>query len=224
MMQITLDDLTGAALDPEGDGKQPKDEWRAHRLPSQKAIMRRMQATSRVEDAIGQLEHGVTIHLATLGSWSTHDVLIYLLERMGPDPADVVCATWSVGELAVRMLADAKRNGSLRSLKMLLDWRVTGWNGSVIQLLRSVSDQMRVTATHAKVFTLINRDWAFVYFGSANITANPRIEVQCLVESREVAEFHRSWIQECLDRGEPFGKVADRPNIRGEVEEVERDG
>ena len=209
-MQLSLDDLEGTDGDVyrepnRDDFRQPEDQWRSIRVPTQRSLMRRMTSTSRVEEAIGELEHDVTIHLATLGSWGTHNVLLHLLDRMGP--ADLTMATWAIGEEAYVRMLEYQDRGILRSMRVLVDWRFTSWNGKVAKFVKSNADILRVAAVHAKIFVLRNEHWAFSYFGSANLTNNPRIEVQCLVESRELAEFHCGWIEECLRRGAPFGVV-----------------
>jgi hypothetical protein len=49
-----------------------------------------------------------------------------------------------------------------------------------------------------------NDEWSITINGSANYTNNPRIEAGCIIPLKASAEFHRKWILELLEKGEPF--------------------
>ena len=53
---------------------------------------------------------------------------------------------------------------------------------------------------HAKVSLLQIEDAYFVIEGSANFTANPRIEQFVLTNSKELFDFHRAWMETLLKK------------------------
>ena len=57
---------------------------------------------------------------------------------------------------------------------------------------------------HAKAAVLINDDFAVSIATSANLTNNPRIEVYVIVDDPDIAEFHKTWIEKGLERGDNF--------------------
>jgi len=60
--------------------------------------------------------------------------------------------------------------------------------------------RMRCLENHAKVAAISLPDGSgFVIEGSANFTANPRIEQNIVARSRELYQHHTGWINECFD-------------------------
>ena len=53
---------------------------------------------------------------------------------------------------------------------------------------------------HAKVLLVSNAasDTYMTCEGSANLTANPRLEQYVFTNDRTLYEFHRTWMEECL--------------------------
>ncbi|MDD2328602.1 MAG: hypothetical protein PHZ13_09865, partial [bacterium] len=51
---------------------------------------------------------------------------------------------------------------------------------------------------HAKVVLIRTDDKYYVIEGSANWTGNPRIEQNVLVQSRDLFEFHKGWMEEYI--------------------------
>lgn len=161
----------------------------------------------RVSDTVAEvfppIERNHSYHYASAGLWSVHDLLFHLLRQTGP--ADVTIATWSMTEESVRMLVQGLESRLLRSMRMLIDARVTRRNASAYAFVKAHADQVRVTACHAKVTIIQNDDWAISINGSPNYTNNPRIESGVVTESRVVAGKHREWIEAEMAKLKPFG-------------------
>jgi hypothetical protein len=162
---------------------------------------------SRTSDTLAELlpviERGRSYHYASAGLWSVHDLLFHLLRQTGP--ADVWIATWSMTEDSVRMLVQGLESGLLRSMRLLIDARVTRRNASAYAFVQAHADQVRVTACHAKVTVIQNDDWAISINGSPNYTNNPRIESGVVTTDPAVASFHRDWIEAEMSKLKPFG-------------------
>ncbi len=160
---------------------------------------------SRCADVLGEIRHGETQHVVSMGEWSTEHVICHIAEQIGS--CDLIMATWSVSEAAVLRLAEAMEAGWIRSCRALMDWRVKVRRPNALTILRQAlgAADLYLENCHGKVYLLANDDWHVVWVGSPNLTTNPRIEASVLTESREVWEFHRAWIEGVIDRAKPFG-------------------
>lgn len=161
------------------------------------------KTNSRVAEVIGSLEMGVSLHYVSMGEWSTHDLLFHILKQTGP--ADVTFATWSFNEIAIRKMVDALKDGTIRSLKAILDWRIKVRRPKVYELVHFNVTDIRLTSCHAKVTVIANADWQIAIVGSANYTNNPRIEAGVIVCDPGIAQFHKEWMHQELQRAKPFG-------------------
>ncbi len=150
---------------------------------------------------IGPLHPDQHIHIPSLGSWSMHDVLAFLLRRTGP--ADVWITSWTITEEPVRLLLEHLQTGAIRSLKALFSERVEAMNPAAHQLAR-FNLQVKLTKIHAKSIVLLNDAWGITVGGSANFTRNPRIEKYIICTHRAIAEYERDWIEAVMADADPF--------------------
>ena len=160
------------------------------------------KAAAQLKNAVGEVRPGESIHYATAGDWSTHDLLLHLIGQIGP--AHVTASTWSISEPAVRHLVRALADGRILSLRMLVDWRVGQRSPEALQLARANAARLAMVNCHAKVSVLCNDRWSIAVVGSANYTNNPRIEAGVIAVDEAVAAFHRGWIEAELAGARPF--------------------
>ena len=150
------------------------------------------KANEKLHQVFGQVIDGQSIHYASLGDWSTHDLLFFLLEQTGP--ARVYFTTWAISEYAIRQLYQFIEHGLILELKGIFDYRNGIRKPAELQFLQKITTDIKAAKCHAKVTVLINDSWGVCVVGSANYTRNPRIEANVLCSVRDVAEFHRDWI------------------------------
>ena len=160
------------------------------------------KAMQGVQDVIGEIKMGETIHYGSFGEWSMHDLLAYLIQQTGP--AQVYIATWSISEIAVRSLLFNLQNGNITDLMMIFDWRIKVRRPEVYELAKFNISDIRLTTCHAKVTVIINDIWAIAIVGSANYTNNPRIEAGVISCDKNAAIFHKTWIMDELRHSDPF--------------------
>jgi hypothetical protein len=156
-----------------------------------------------IKEAFGRICQGHDYPYASGALWSTHDILEYILAQIGP--ADLTLCTWSVSIAAAEKLLQWKNAGTLRSVKMLVDWRVQVRTPGMMELAKKNSVDMRVSSCHAKAFILQNAEWSISMVGSANLTNNPRIECGHISTSEQVCNFHKAWILAEIENAKPFG-------------------
>ncbi len=168
------------------------------------------KALSRVQEVIGTVTMGESLHYVSIGEWSMHDILFHLLSQTGP--ADVYIATWSVSEDAVRQLIQKVTDGSITRLYGILDWRVKVRRPEAFELARFNVADLRLTTCHAKVTVIRNEAWGIAIVGSANYTNNPRIEAGVIACDFDVASFHQDWMASEILKADPFETQKTRRN------------
>jgi len=175
----------------------------AEQVESSKQAARLCKIRERLESAFGCFQAGTDYPYASGAEWSTHDLIVYMLDQIGP--AHLTAATWSVAEHAAHKLIGLLESRQLLSVSMLVDWRVQVRTPGFLPIARSKFSRIHVSSCHAKCFVLHNDAWHLSCVGSANFTNNPRIEAGHISTSSETAEFHRRWIMDEITKAAPFG-------------------
>lgn len=171
-------------------------------LAEHRVQARLAKARSWVADVVGDIAKGQTIHYATMGEWSSHDLLYHMLGITGP--AAVWVATWSITETPVRELVDRLRVGAITELNMLLDWRTRVRCPEALSLAKANAATLRLANCHAKVTVIRGGGWDVTVVGSANYTNNPRIEAGVVSTDAAAADFHQAWIAAEIANAAPF--------------------
>ncbi len=160
------------------------------------------KSNSIVRDVIGTLQPDQSIHYASGGQWSSHDLLFHILDQTGP--AKVWLCTWSISELAVRQIMEKLDAGIIQELHCIFDWRVKVRRPEALQLAQQIVTDVKLTTCHAKVTVIQNDSWNISIVGSANYTNNPRIEAGVISTDPAVASFHLQWMSGVLLNSKPF--------------------
>ena len=150
------------------------------------------KANEKLHQVFGKVIDGQSVHYASLGDWSTHDLLFFLLEQTGP--ARVYFTTWAISEYAIRQLYQFIEHGLILELKGIFDYRNGIRKPAELQFLHKITTDIKAAKCHAKVTVIENDNWGISVVGSANYTRNPRIEAGVLCCDKTVAAFHRDWI------------------------------
>ena len=162
------------------------------------------KANQKISDVIGDIVQGQTTHYASLGDWSTHDLLFYLLRITGA--ARVYFTTWAISEFAIRQLYLFIESGLILELRGIFDYRNGIHKTAELEFLRNITTEIKAAKCHAKVTVIENDTWGIAIVGSANYTRNPRIEAGVICADKEIAAFHRTWILNELNNISDFEK------------------
>lgn len=160
------------------------------------------KANAKLQEVFGTISQDQTVPFVSLGDWSTHDLLFFLLEQTGP--ARVYFTTWAISEYAIRQLYNLIEQGRILQLKGIFDYRNGIRKPAELQFLEKISTEIKPAKCHAKVTVLENDNWGISIVGSANYTRNPRIEAGVLFSLKEVATFERNWIEKELSNNSVF--------------------
>ena len=167
------------------------------------------KSNQKIVEIIGEIKQGGSSHYASLGDWSTHDLLFYLLNITGA--ANVYFSTWAISEFAIRQLFNLIESGLILELKGIFDYRNGIHKTAELEFLRNITTEIKAAKCHAKVCVIENDTWGIAIVGSANMTRNPRIEAGVICADKKIAAFHKGWILNELNNTSDFEK-ADRGN------------
>jgi hypothetical protein len=159
-------------------------------------------ANAKLQEVFGSISQDRILPFVSLGDWSTHDLLFFLLEQTGP--ARVYFTTWAISEYAIRQLYNLIGQGMILELKGIFDYRNGIRKPAELQFLEKISTEIKPAKCHAKVTVLENENWGISIVGSANFTRNPRIEAGVIFTMKEVAAFERNWIEKELSNKSVF--------------------
>lgn len=148
--------------------------------------------SQKLFDVINQVDHGKTVHWFTAGSWSMHQLLQELLNKTGP--ADLWISSYAFGETPARIICDLKHTGIIKSLHCIIDKRVDIRSASALTMLRNACDMIKLCETHAKVTVIKNDQWFLVVGGSANYSANRRLEIGYISCDAVIANLYQNVI------------------------------
>jgi hypothetical protein len=141
---------------------------------------------------LGDLRMGEDLHFATDSRWSLHDLIVYCLKQSGP--ADLYFCTYAIKEFQARLFANMQRDGLIRDIVALLDYRVGTFDPGADQLIKATAKQLGYMRTHAKLIVLQNEVWGITIAGSANLTSNTRADIGVITCDRKISEHRIQWI------------------------------
>jgi len=147
---------------------------------------------------------GESLHLVSNGRWDYWRLVPTCVDLLGRPADELYGSTWTmsrgnVGELLALLDAGRIRSASILTGTYFLR-RESAVAATLQEGLRSRGQRYRAFANHAKVVLLAAPPDFLVFEGSANWTANPRLEQNVLVNDEELYRFHRAWMEYFLTR------------------------
>ena len=159
---------------------------------------------NRCSEVVGYIEKDSTMHVVSIAEWSMEHLIAHITDQIGR--CNLMLATWSISNDAATKLCSVINAGLFESVRILFDWRVKVRKPSALTMIKMNLDKadIRLHSCHAKVYLLWNNNYHIVIVGSPNLTTNPRIEAIVITESKELFEFHYTWLTEIINGAEPF--------------------
>ena len=148
-------------------------------------------------------EPGQAYHLISNGKYDFWTWIPVLLEEIGYAD-EFYGSTWTMNRQNCQELLRLFDQARIRKIGFLTGLYFKRRETAVYALLMTGLTERRqryvCLENHAKVTLLANHktgDYLTVE-GSANYTANPRIEQYCITNDRTVYDFHKAWMEEIL--------------------------
>lgn len=163
-------------------------------------VSRREQAADLLE-TLKLPEPGETHHVISNAKYDFFNVIIAAARQLAP-VEEFYGSTWTMSKYNVDDLIKAMEDGTLQKVSILTGTYFKKRESSVYaQLITAMAKRnQRYTAfiNHTKIALLKAGDTHIVFEGSANFTANPRLENYIVCNDPELYQFHREWMEEML--------------------------
>ncbi len=177
------------------------------RKPRRRRQLRALRQ-EKLEEFLQRLpEPGETLHIVSNGSfdyWNFAPVTLQLLAAKERDPAVFYGSTWTMNRSNVLQLLSLYDQKKLSSVTMFSGLYFKRREPAVYTTLASGlidrGQRFLCFENHTKIMLLgAPPDW-IVMEGSANFTANPRLEQNTISNDQELFDFHKAWMEELLTK------------------------
>jgi hypothetical protein len=161
------------------------------------------KAEKEIAEYVGDLQDGQTIRYVTKGQWSMHELIRYCCLQL-QEPCDIYLTTWTVTNTPIEALFQLKKEGYIKELHCLFDYRIKDTKPEAFQLISSFANSINLTKVHAKVSVILGKERGFSIISSANMSKNPRIEAGVIFCDFATAQQDKEWIikeiQQCSQK------------------------
>lgn len=149
-------------------------------------------------------EPGESLHIVSNGSFDYFTVIPHIIEMCGENVEDFYFSTWTLSVTNVASMLDMFDRGILKNLNALtgdyMKTREANVYHSLLAGIKSRGQRIANNKNHSKVTLMKCGENFFVVEGSANFTANPRIEQFVLTNHEGLFHFHKKWMEEIISR------------------------
>jgi hypothetical protein len=147
-------------------------------------------------------EKGYSYHLLINGKADFWPWVPHMVQWCGK-AAELYCSTWTLNRACCTELFELLDAGTIQTASFLTGLyfkrRETAVYATLLQGLRARGLRYISFENHTKVTLIRGQDGRhLVAEGSANLTANPRLEQVVLTDDEQVYAFHREWMEEML--------------------------
>lgn len=197
-----LDDLSSFLDDTEELESSEMPEARVHRRRPRKRLLRQALQGEEIAAIVPTLPApGESLHIIANGNYDFWRFVPHLLELLAA-PAQGWFSTWTMNRGNVLELLDLFDGGKLTSILMLTGLyfkrRESAVYATLLEGLQDRNQRYLAFRNHAKLILLQTSTAALVVEGSANFTANPRVEQYVLTHDLDLLKFHAGWMEEMV--------------------------
>lgn len=158
-----------------------------------------------VEKLITELpSRGESLHIVSNGSFDYFTIIPQIINLSGNAVDEFYFTTWTMSRENVTQIIDLYDRGVFKKVTALTGEYFRTRESKVWSLLSDSLEarKQRVFSSknHSKVTLLKIGGEHYIIEGSANFTANPRIEQFILSNSEELFNFHKEWLEEILQK------------------------
>ncbi|MFA7327953.1 MAG: phospholipase D family protein [Candidatus Ratteibacteria bacterium] len=147
---------------------------------------------------------GETWHIVSNGKYDFWTFVPVILDHLRESAQEFYGSTWTMNRGNVLDLLDLFDRGRIEKIAILTGTyfkrRETAVYATLTEGLLSRKQRYVAFQNHAKVILIRTEKDAIVIEGSANFTANPRLEQYTLTNDKGLYEFHKGWMEEMLTR------------------------
>ena len=147
---------------------------------------------------------GETWHIVSNGKYDFWTFVPVILDHLREPAREFYGSTWTMNRGNVLELLDLFDRGRIEKIAILTGTyfkrRETAVYATLTEGLLTRKQRYVAFQNHAKVILIRTEQAAIVIEGSANFTANPRLEQYTLTNDQGLYKFHRAWMEEMLNK------------------------
>ena len=143
---------------------------------------RALEALGSAAAAIGTIDPGLRLFLVTRGQFSMLDMILHVLEELGP--SEVSIWTWAIADYEVEAMQGLMARKAITGGRLIVDRSAEERSAPTIEAWRSRfgREAVRVCKNHAKIARVWNGSRRVLLRGSMNLNFNPRFEQADITE------------------------------------------
>lgn len=142
---------------------------------------------------------GESLHAISNGSFDYFNLCSVFLDHIGGHTDAFYGSTWTMSRPNVLDLLKMYDDGKIGAMAILtgvyFKRRESAVYATLLEGLQARGQRFIAFENHAKVMLLNSGPHYLAIEGSANFTANPRLEQTVITNSYDVWEFHRDWME-----------------------------
>lgn len=175
-----------------------------------RAALKRERITALKQEKAEQFvtalpQQGESFHIVSNGSFDYFTFVPIVIDLLGGHTVNFYGSTWTMSRGNVIDLFDLFDTSKIGTLSILTGIYFKRRESSVYATLyhgiQQRKQRYRALENHAKIMLFNHHDNYIVIEGSANFTANPRIEQSTIINDKALWQFHRDWIEEIFSYG-----------------------
>lgn len=147
-------------------------------------------------------EPGESIHMVSNGSFDYWNFCPTVIDLMRTPAAEFYGSTWTLNRANCVEMFELFDAGKIQKITMLtgiyLKRRETAIYTPMAEGLIQRKQRLLCFENHAKIMLISNGKEFIVIEGSANFTANPRLEQNVISNDQDLYQFHRDWMEYLL--------------------------
>ena len=170
-----------------------------------KAEMKTALRKESAREILGELPApGESIHIVSNGKFDYWAFVPILCELLAKPVTQAYFSTWTLNRACCKELMELLDAGTIEQCGFLtgiyFKARESAVYATLVNGLESRGCRFRALENHSKITLLAADPYYIVMEGSANFTANPRIEQNTIYNSKELFDFHAGWFNEILSK------------------------
>lgn len=149
--------------------------------------------------------NGESYHIISNGSFDYFNFCPIIIDYMKGYTEHFYGSTWTMSRYNVNELLGLIDAGKIGKISMMtgiyFKRRESAVYATLLEGLQERHQRFLCFECHAKIMLFNYKDTYIVMEGSANFTANPRLEQNVITQSKELWEFHKAWKEEMYSHG-----------------------
>lgn len=175
-----------------------------------KTVGNRIETKSKLKrEAVAEvinekLEKNVSLHIVSNGRFDYWNIVVRIIEIHNLYKSEFYGSTWTMNHENVTSFFHLMDSQKIQKATMLVGLYFMNREPDVYDTLRNGiqnrGGKIQALDVHSKIVLLSNENDFIVFEGSANFTANPRIEQFVLNNNKELYNFHKGWMDDCIKK------------------------